>query len=74
MSFKTAVQLLIGITGFGIWTFVAFYVKPEMLDSYMNFVVFVVSGVIGHAIRDVLPSGQKIDVPAEITVKQEEQK
>lgn len=65
MSFKTIVQLLIGIVGFGIWTFVAFYIKPEMLDSYMNFVVFVVSGVIGHAIRDVLP-----DEPKQEEVKQ----
>jgi uncharacterized membrane protein len=59
MQFKTIVQLLIGIVGFGIWTFVAFYVKPEMLDAYMNFVVFIVSGVVGHAIRDVLPSKEE---------------
>jgi hypothetical protein len=59
MSFKVIVQLLIGVIGFGVWTFVVFYVKPEMLDAYMGFVVSVVSGVIGHAIRDVLPSKEE---------------
>jgi hypothetical protein len=59
MSFKTAVQMFIGVVGFGVWTFVVFYVKPEMLDAYMGFVVSVVSGVIGHAIRDVLPAKEE---------------
>jgi hypothetical protein len=59
MQFKTVVQLLIGVIGFGVWSFVVFYVKPEMLDAYMGFVVSVVSGVIGHAIRDVLPAKEE---------------
>lgn len=71
MNFNTVIQLLIGIVFFGIWTFVVFYIKPEMLDSYMSFVVFIVSGLIGratgHATRDVLPSK---DEPKQEEVKQ----
>lgn len=71
MNFRTIVQLIMGFTGFGIWTFAAYY-DPAMRGDYMHFVTGVVVGMAALALRDMPAPAAKIDVPKEITVKQSE--
>lgn len=52
MQFRTLMQLMIGIVGFVIWTFIVFY-APELQNSeYLKFVQGAVVVVVGLALRD----------------------
>jgi len=52
MSFKTWVQILMGVTGFLIWSY-ASYMQLELPDDYLQFVKGIVIGVAALALRDM---------------------
>lgn len=52
MSFKTWVQIVMGVSGFGIWSYASF-MEINMPDDYMQFVKGIVVGVAALALRDM---------------------
>jgi hypothetical protein len=52
MSFKTWVQIMMGVTGFLIWSY-ASYMQLELPDDYLQFVKGIVIGVAALALRDM---------------------
>jgi hypothetical protein len=67
MSFKTWVQIIMGVTGFGIWSYTSF-MEINLPDDYLQFVKGIVIGVAALALRDM---GTAKDQPE---AKQEEPK
>lgn len=69
MQFRTMMQLLIGIVGFIIWTFIVFY-APELQNSeYLKFVQGAVVVVVGLALRDTTVA--KVEQKVQDLVKDE---
>lgn len=58
MALRTAIQLVMGFLGFGIWTFAAYY-DETLRSDYMHFVTGVVIGMAALALRDMPPPAQK---------------
>ena len=52
MNIKIIAQIAIGITGFAIWTAVAF-THQEYFGAYMTFVISSVTFIAGWALRDL---------------------
>jgi hypothetical protein len=69
MQFRTMMQLMIGIVGFVIWTFIVFY-APELQNSeYLKFVQGAVVVVVGLALRDTTQA--KVEQKVQDMVKDE---
>lgn len=61
MEFKVKMQLLIGIVGFGIWTFIVFYAPDLNNSEYLKFVQGSVLTVVALALRDSVSTKEKPD-------------
>ena len=53
MQFKVKMQLLIGVVGFSIWTFIVFYAPDLNNSEYLKFVQGSVLTVVALALRDI---------------------
>lgn len=72
MSFKTWVQIMMGVTGFLIWSY-ASYMQLELPDDYLQFVKGIVIGVAALALRDMGTEKAPGARPAEESKKDEPQ-
>jgi hypothetical protein len=54
VEFKVLMQLLIGIVGFAIWTFIVFYAPDLNNSEYLKFVQGSVLTVVALALRDTV--------------------
>jgi hypothetical protein len=68
MNFKTAVQVGMGVTGFGIWSYMA-YMDPALQGDYLQFVKGAVVGIAALALRDMSTSKNQ---PAQPEAKKDE--
>lgn len=54
MRLKTGLQIAIGITGYGVWAFMA-YTDPAQRPDFLRFNIAMAVGTIGLAVRDMQP-------------------
>jgi hypothetical protein len=77
MEFKVLMQLLIGIVGFAIWTFIVFYAPDLNNSEYLKFVQGSVLTVVALALRDTVQAkvGQPVQdlVADEVKTKEPQQ-
>ena len=72
MQLMTAVKLIMGFLGFGIWTFAAYY-DESLRGDYMHFVTGIVVGMAALALRDMpSPAPKQVDALV-VETKQEPQ-
>jgi hypothetical protein len=72
MQIKTYIQIIMGFSCFGIWSFMA-YMNPELQGDYLKFVISVVLGLSALALRDMPPPAKKEPDAPVIETKQEPQ-
>jgi hypothetical protein len=69
VEFKVLMQLLIGILGFSIWTFIVFYAPDLNNSEYLKFVQGSVLTVVALALRDTVQA--KVEKPVQDLVADE---
>lgn len=52
MTNRTIILILMGITGFAIWTFMAWQ-DSSLRADYLKFIIGIVVGVVGLVLRDL---------------------
>ncbi len=59
LDLKTIVLILMGVTGFCIWSAMAYY-DPTLRSDYLKFIILIVGGVTGLVLRDLPPPNQEL--------------
>ncbi len=69
MNLKLALQILIGLTGYGVWAFMA-YADPTQRPDFLKFNITMAVGTIGLVLRDMkTPAGDPAPTPTEQVTK-----
>lgn len=55
MKTHTIVKIAIGLTGYGVWAFMA-YVDPAQRADFLKFNIIMATGTIGVVLRDMHPA------------------
>lgn len=58
LDLKTIVLILMGVTGFGIWSAMAYF-DASLRADYLKFIILIVGGVTGLILRDLPPQKQE---------------
>lgn len=57
MTLKLALQILVGLTGYGVWGVMAYY-DPSLRADFLKLNVAMVTGTIGLLLRDMRSSNE----------------
>lgn len=68
MNIKILIQIIIGLTGYSVWAFMAFY-DPAIRPDFLHFNIVMAMGTIGLVVRDM--KSTPATPPSEISTTKE---